>query len=267
MVRVLTFALVTTALAGCAARAGSAADRTADPGCRRRRARGAAGAQGAVWRLTASIAPEWTPASAPATISTDLPTAPGPRTRPFRPTSRTMARSRRSRTRASSASAISSMRRRTIPTAASAWLIRAFSTRRRSRRKGLTPIQPWLDQIRGLKSRTGYAPSRREAARNGVAGLFAGGVGQDDRHSDVYITGLGQAGLGMPDRDMYLLNDAKLRLASRGLCRPSDQDADAGRRDECRRRGPRRSWLSRPTSRRSRGTAKTSATRPRPITR
>ena len=74
--------------------------------------------------------------------------------------------------------------------------------------RGLTPIQPWLDQIRGLNSRTDFAALQAEAARNGIGGLFAGGVGQDDRHSDVYITGLGQAGLGMPDRDMYLLNDA-----------------------------------------------------------
>ena len=74
--------------------------------------------------------------------------------------------------------------------------------------RGLTPIQPWLDEIRGLNSRSGYALLAGHAARNGVGGLFAGGVGQDDRHSDMYITALGQAGLGMPDRDMYLLNDA-----------------------------------------------------------
>jgi putative endopeptidase len=73
--------------------------------------------------------------------------------------------------------------------------------------KGLTPIQPWLDEIRGLKSRSGYGLLAAHAARNGVGGLFGGGVGQDDRHSDTYITGLGQAGLGMPDRDMYLLKD------------------------------------------------------------
>jgi putative endopeptidase len=74
--------------------------------------------------------------------------------------------------------------------------------------KGLSPIQPWLDQIRSLKTRNGYAALEAQAARNGITGLFAGGVGQDDRHSDVYITGLGQAGLGLPDRDMYLLPDA-----------------------------------------------------------
>jgi putative endopeptidase len=74
--------------------------------------------------------------------------------------------------------------------------------------KGLSPIEPWLNEIRGLNSRSGYAALEAQAARNGITGLFAGGVGQDDRNSDVYITGLGQAGLGLPDRDMYLLGDA-----------------------------------------------------------
>jgi len=76
--------------------------------------------------------------------------------------------------------------------------------------KGLAPIEPWLNEIRALKSRNGYAALAAHAARNGVTGLFSGGVGQDDRNSDAYITGLGQAGLGMPDRDMYLLNEPNL---------------------------------------------------------
>ena len=74
--------------------------------------------------------------------------------------------------------------------------------------KGLTPIQPWLDQVRGLSTKRGYAALEAEAARNGITGLFGGGVAQDDRKTDQYITGLTQAGLGLPDRDMYLLNDA-----------------------------------------------------------
>ena len=74
--------------------------------------------------------------------------------------------------------------------------------------KGLSPIEPWLNEIRALNSRSGYAALEAQAARNGITGLFAGGVGQDDRDSESYITGLGQAGLGLPDRDMYLLKDA-----------------------------------------------------------
>ena len=76
--------------------------------------------------------------------------------------------------------------------------------------KGLAPIEPWLNEIRSLKSRDGYAELQARAARNGISGLFAGGVAQDDRNSEVYITGLGQAGLGMPDRDMYLVNEPNL---------------------------------------------------------
>jgi putative endopeptidase len=76
--------------------------------------------------------------------------------------------------------------------------------------RGLTPIEPWLAQVRAIDTRHGYAALQAEAARNGIPGLFAGGVGQDDRSTDVYIAQLTQAGLGMPDRDMYLLNDANL---------------------------------------------------------
>ena len=76
--------------------------------------------------------------------------------------------------------------------------------------KGLAPIEPWLNEIRGLGSRAGYAALSAKAARNGIVGLFAGGVGQDDRNSEAYIVGLSQAGLGMPDRDMYLLNEPNL---------------------------------------------------------
>ena len=73
--------------------------------------------------------------------------------------------------------------------------------------KGLAPIQPWLTEIRSLNDRSGYAALQARAARNGVPGLFAGGIGQDDKKSDTYITGLFQNGLGMPDRDMYLLKE------------------------------------------------------------
>ena len=74
--------------------------------------------------------------------------------------------------------------------------------------KGLAPVEPWLNEIRGLTGKAGYAALQGQAARNGVPGLFGGNVGQDDRQSDVYIVGLGQAGLGLPDRDMYLLNES-----------------------------------------------------------
>ena len=182
-----------------------------------------------------------------ATISTTSPTAPGPRTRRFP--------SDKSNYGAFTAlQDLSQQRVRDILDAAkddpdSRDRHRLFELPRRGGGRSQGPdADRALAQRDPRRSRaaTGYAALAAQAARNGVTGLFGGGVGQDDRNSDVYITGLGQAGLGMPDRDMYLLNDAELRFASRGLRRPSDEDADARRRDECRRRGPRRSWLSRP---------------------
>ena len=76
--------------------------------------------------------------------------------------------------------------------------------------KGLTPIQPWLNKIKGLKSKAGYAALAAEADRAGIGALFQDGVGQDDKNPEVYALGLYQGGLGLPDRDYYLSADAKL---------------------------------------------------------
>jgi putative endopeptidase len=76
--------------------------------------------------------------------------------------------------------------------------------------KGLSPIEPWLTRIRGLKSRDGFAALSAEADHNGVQTLINGFVAQDDRDIETYIMQLGQSGLGMPDRDMYLLNEPNL---------------------------------------------------------
>ena len=76
--------------------------------------------------------------------------------------------------------------------------------------RGLAPIEPWLGQIRGLKSKSGYAALAAAADRNGVPGPVGGYVGQDDKDPETYAYTLFQAGLGMPDRDYYLSQDPKL---------------------------------------------------------
>lgn len=76
--------------------------------------------------------------------------------------------------------------------------------------KGLAPIKPWLDRIKGLRDHAGYAALAAEADRNGVSVPFATGVGQDAKQPEIYAVGMRQAGLGMPDRDYYLSNDPKL---------------------------------------------------------
>jgi len=75
--------------------------------------------------------------------------------------------------------------------------------------KGLAPAKPWIDQIKGLKSKAGYPALAAAARRNGVGVPFGAYVGQDDKEPEVYALSLGQAGLGMPDRDYYLSKDAK----------------------------------------------------------
>jgi putative endopeptidase len=76
--------------------------------------------------------------------------------------------------------------------------------------KGLAPLNPWLNQIRGLRSRNELPALYAQAAKYGVATPFGGFVGQDDKAPDQYILQFAQAGLGMPDRDYYLSKDPKL---------------------------------------------------------
>jgi putative endopeptidase len=76
--------------------------------------------------------------------------------------------------------------------------------------KGLAPIQPWLDEIKGLNARSGYAALAARAGRYGIGIPFGLFVGQDDKQPDRYVTAMFQGGIGMPDRDYYLSKDAKI---------------------------------------------------------
>ncbi len=74
---------------------------------------------------------------------------------------------------------------------------------------GLKPIQPWLKTVRNVNSKVAFEKLLPVAARNGVGALFGGYVGQDDKNPDVYIFQIYQAGTGLPDRDMYLVENNK----------------------------------------------------------
>jgi len=77
-------------------------------------------------------------------------------------------------------------------------------------RNGIAPMKPWMDHIKALDSKAGYAALLAEADRNGISVPFGSGVGQDAKNPNVYVVGVRQAGLGMPDRDYYLSADPKL---------------------------------------------------------
>jgi putative endopeptidase len=86
----------------------------------------------------------------------------------------------------------------------------AFLDMRTIEAKGLGPIQPWLNHIRAVQSKSEYASVAAEAARNGVGGPIGAFVSQDDKDSSEYALEIVQAGLGLPDRDYYLLDSAKV---------------------------------------------------------
>jgi putative endopeptidase len=76
-------------------------------------------------------------------------------------------------------------------------------------KKGLKPVQPWLKQVRAVKSKAAFEKLLPTAARNGVGALFGGFVGQDDKNPETYIFQIFQGGTGLPDRDMYLVENDK----------------------------------------------------------
>ncbi|MFN3749371.1 MAG: M13 family metallopeptidase [Sphingorhabdus sp.] len=76
-------------------------------------------------------------------------------------------------------------------------------------KKGLTPIQPILKQIRAVKTHKQFEALLPKLAPVGVGALFGGFVGQDDKNPDSYIFQIFQGGTGLPDRDMYLVDNPK----------------------------------------------------------
>ena len=76
--------------------------------------------------------------------------------------------------------------------------------------KGLTPFEPWLNEVRGIKSKSQLPSVFAKAAQLGIGTPFGGFINQDDKAPDQYILNFFQAGLGMPDRDYYLKTDPKI---------------------------------------------------------
>ncbi len=75
--------------------------------------------------------------------------------------------------------------------------------------KGLAPLEPELARIRNLKDKAQLAAEIAHLHRNGVDALFEFGSGSDFKDADHNIAQADQGGLGLPDRDYYLKDDAK----------------------------------------------------------
>jgi len=75
--------------------------------------------------------------------------------------------------------------------------------------KGLSPLEPELTRIRDLKDKPQLADEIARLHRSGIAALFEFSSGQDAKDSTAVIAQADQGGIGLPDRDYYLKDDAK----------------------------------------------------------
>ncbi|MDB4885058.1 MAG: Metallopeptidase [Gemmatimonadetes bacterium] len=78
----------------------------------------------------------------------------------------------------------------------------------RIERTGLTPLRGELARIVALRSARDLPALLAHLATLGIQGPAGVSVGQDPKRSSVNIVQVGQSGLGMPDRDYYLKQDA-----------------------------------------------------------
>lgn len=76
---------------------------------------------------------------------------------------------------------------------------------------GLKPLQDELARIDALKTKQDLAGYIGRSQRLFVAQPFAYFIAIDEKNSTQYVSTVTQRGLGMPDRDYYLSDDAKLK--------------------------------------------------------
>ena len=81
--------------------------------------------------------------------------------------------------------------------------------RLQSRHAGPRPLKPYLAQIAAIATPHDLAHAMAMMNRRGLRTAIGLGVGQDPVDNSKYTVYAGQGGLGMPDRDYYLKDDAK----------------------------------------------------------
>jgi putative endopeptidase len=69
---------------------------------------------------------------------------------------------------------------------------------------GLAPLQPELAKVAALQSKQEIPALIARFNQHGVGAPYDFGIHQDARDSTKYVVDIGQAGLGLPDRDYYL---------------------------------------------------------------
>lgn len=102
---------------------------------------------------------------------------------------------------------------RSVPAGSPEQLVRDFyrSGMDMSRRRalGIRPIQQWRDSIENIHDQKTLLAAIAQLHRIGVGVFWGGVIDQDSKNSTAYILHLHQDGLGLPDRDYYLNDDAE----------------------------------------------------------
>ncbi len=68
----------------------------------------------------------------------------------------------------------------------------------------VAPLTPKLNAIAAIKTKTQMAAYMGRSHMGFGSSIFGLGVGPDDKNPEINVVGMGQAGLGLPDRDYYL---------------------------------------------------------------
>ncbi|MEA3041933.1 MAG: putative endopeptidase [Sphingomonadales bacterium] len=86
----------------------------------------------------------------------------------------------------------------------------SFMDEARIETAGIAPVRPLLAEVQAIRSRADFAGAMGRFLRRGVTGPVAGFVTTDDRIPTEMIVRLTQSGLGLPDRDYYLRDEAAI---------------------------------------------------------
>ncbi len=82
---------------------------------------------------------------------------------------------------------------------------KAFMDEARVEQLGIKPLEKALAEVRAVKTRSDLARLMGKSAGGVQFSLFDVGIGPDDKDPNRYVIQVAQGGLGLPDRDYYLL--------------------------------------------------------------
>ncbi len=88
-------------------------------------------------------------------------------------------------------------------------LYASFMDTTRIAKLGLAPLSSDMKAIAALKTNAQLPATLAHFAQEGIQGPISVGVGQDPKASSINTVLVSQSGLGLPDRDYYLKDDAK----------------------------------------------------------